>query len=501
MVDEPRAVSTEPWLLEEATRLHDQTALFDLAFDAIIARSFTDGTIVFWNQGAERLFGWTREEAVGSRAADLLSTEFPEPLEDIERKLRATGRWEGQLARRAKDGSRVLVASRWASASDPRHPSDLILMIESDVTAKLEADRRLDEMRELFRLLVSNVQDYALILLDTQGRVVSWNVGAQRLKQYTEAEALGQHFSIFYEPEHVAAGTPDRALAITRQEGRYQDEGWRVRKDGTRFWADVVITALRDERGELRGFAKITRDRTEKHRESERLMALEATKAQFLRLASHELRGPLGTLRGYTSLLREGMLEGRATEKARAYEVLDEKTQHLNWLVNQMLETARLEEGRLELKREQLDLRSVVGQAFEETRVLAPAAHELMLDTPAEPVLVTADRLRIIAVLHNLLDNAVKFSPAGGTVRCRVLVEGETAVVEVEDHGLGIAVGDLPTLFTRFGRIVTPENSHISGAGLGLYFCQEVAHMHRGEITVRSEPGEGSTFRLTFPLG
>lgn len=494
------SVSPDLQLLDGATCLRDQTRLLDLAFDAIVARSLAKETIVFWNRGAERLFGWTREEAVGSRAADLLSTEFPRPLEEIEQKVRATGRWEGQLTHRAKDGSRVQVASRWAAARDPRHPSDLILMIESDVTAKLDADRRLDEMHELLRLLVSNVQDYALFLLDTQGRVMSWNEGARRLKQYTQAEVLGRHFSIFYEPEQVADGKPDRALAITRQEGRYQDEGWRVRKDGTRFWADVVITALRDDSGELRGFAKITRDRTEKHRESERLMALEATKAQFLRLASHELRGPLGTLRGYTSLLREGMLEGRAAEKARAYEVLDDKTQHLTWLVNQMLETARLEEGRLELTREQMDLRSMVWQAVEETRVLAPASHELVLDTPTAPVVVMADRLRIIAVLHNLLDNAVKFSPAGGTVRCRLAIEGETAVVEVQDPGLGIAAVDLPTLFTRFGRIVTTENSHISGAGLGLYFCQEVAHMHRGEITVSSEPGDGSTFRLTLPL-
>ncbi|MBO0728672.1 MAG: HAMP domain-containing histidine kinase, partial [Acidimicrobiaceae bacterium] len=208
---------------------------------------------------------------------------------------------------------------------------------------------------------------------------------------------------------------------------------------------------------------------------------------------------PLGTLRGYTSLLREGMLEGRAAEKARAYEVLDDKARHLTWLVNQMLETARLEEGRLELTLEQVDLRSMVGQALEEIRLLAPASHELVLDTPTEPVLVTVDRLRVVAVVHNLLDNAVKFSPAGGTVRCRVTVEGETAVVEVQDHGLGIAAADMPTLFTRFGRIVTPENSHISGAGLGLYFCQVVAQMHGGEITAGSEPGDGSTFRLALP--
>ena len=494
------AVGGDPQLLQLAASVPEQARLLDLAFDAVMARSFSQGTITFWNQGAEQLFGWTRAEALGKRATDLLRTEFPEPLEEIERQVSNTGRWEGQLVHRAKEGRKVVVDSRWAARSHPRDPADLILQIESDVTVRVEAQRRLDEMDQLLRLLVSNVQDYALFVLDPQGRVMSWNDGAWRLKQYTRAEILGQHFSIFYEPEQAADGRPGRALAIALREGRYQDEGWRVRKDGTRFWADVVITALLDDGGELRGFAKITRDLTEKHRESERLTELEAVKSQFLRLASHELRGPLGTLRGYTSLLKEGALEGRAAEKARAYEVIDDKAQHITWLVNQMLETSRLEEGRLELMREPVDLRSMIGHAVEETRVLNPSSHDLVLDTPEEPVLVQADKLRIVTVVHNLLDNAVKYSPAGGAVRCRVSVQQDTGVIEVTDHGLGISHEDLPMLFTRFGRIVTAENSHISGAGLGLYFCREVARMHGGELSVSSEPGNGSTFRLQLPL-
>ena len=235
-------------------------------------------------------------------------------------------------------------------------------------------------------------------------------------------------------------------------------------------------------------------------REAQRLSELEAVKSQFLQLASHELRGPLGTLRAYTSMLQEGALEVDPAARSKAYQVLDAKARHMALLVNDMLEAARLEDGRLHLTLQHLDLRAPVTQAYEEARLLAPASHELQLQTPGEPVPVRGDELRLIAIVHSLLDNAVKYSPAGGTIRCRVEVAGDKAVVAVSDQGLGIASEDMAALFTRFGRIVNGQNSHISGAGLGLYLCQELAHMHAGEITAVSEPSRGSTFRLCLPL-
>jgi PAS domain S-box-containing protein len=477
------------------------TRLPDLVFDAILVRTLTEPPLIFWNRGAEQLYGWTRDEAVGRTAEDLLATEYPEPLDQIERKVRSTGSWEGELNQRAKDGRPIVVASRWALRPRSNGRPDVILQINRNVTEKVDAERQLEDNDQMLQLLVSRVQEYAMFVLDTQGRIMSWNEGAERLEQYTREEILGRHFAVFFPKEQVEAGHPEWELDVARHEGHYEEEGWRVRKDGSRFWASIVITALKDEKGELRGFAKVTRDLTEKHLETERLIELEAVKSQFLKLASHELRGPLATLRGYTSMLDEGALEDRPGARARAYRVLDAKARHMNVLVNQMLEAARLEEGRLDLSLRQLDLREPVRQAYEEARLLAPASHELQLQEPGGPVPVRGDELRIIAIVHNLLDNAVKYSPAGGTVHCRISVAADTAVVHVSDQGLGIADEDMPTLFTRFGRIVTEQNSHISGAGLGLYLCRELAQMHGGELTAQSELGKGSTFRLSLPLG
>ena len=234
--------------------------------------------------------------------------------------------------------------------------------------------------------------------------------------------------------------------------------------------------------------------------EAQRLGELEGIKSHFLRLASHELRGPLGTLRGYTSLLREGAFQDRPEALPRVFEMLDAKARHMTLLVNQMLEAARLEDGRMHLVMQGLDLRDPVRQAFEEVSLLAPSSHQLELVEPADAVPVTADATRLISIANNLLDNAIKYSPGGGRVRCRVTSENGAAVLEVTDQGLGIAPEDMGTLFTRFGRIVTAENSHVAGTGLGLYLCRELARMHGGDVTASSHRGRGSTFRLELPV-
>ncbi|MBO0688736.1 MAG: PAS domain S-box protein, partial [Candidatus Dormibacteraeota bacterium] len=264
--------------------LEEQAGLLDLSFDAILARPLGGPTILFWNQGAERLYGWTRDEAVGRTTDDLLGTEYPVALEHIESRVRATSAWEGELVRRRRDGSRLVVWSRWATRLRSGAAPDLMLQIDRDVTSRVEAERRLSENDEMLGLLVSRVQEYAMFVLDPRGRIMTWNDGAQRLKQYTREEILGQHLSVFYEEPQAASGHPDWELEMAERHGQYEEEGWRVRKDGTRFWASVLITALRDEDGALRGFAKVTRDLSEKHAEAQRLTELEAVKSQFLRL-------------------------------------------------------------------------------------------------------------------------------------------------------------------------------------------------------------------------
>ena len=484
-------------------RERGQHELIDLAFDAMFTRSFHRRTITSWNEGAERLYGWTREEAIGKQAAELLCTRFPIPLKQIEQQLLATGRWEGELVQCRKDGSELRVEGRWGLQTDEAGEPLAILEINSDQTLHRQTLDRLALSEERFGLLVSAVVDYAIFMLDRDGRVMTWNEGAQRIKGYAANEIIGESFTRFYTSDDQAAKRPQHNLEVAAEKGAVQDEGWRVRKDGSRFWASVVITALRDENGELRGFGKVTRDLTDKHFEEERLRAyaeqmaeLERAKAQFLDLAAHELRGPLTLIRGYNSLLREGSLpDDRIPQVAQ---MLEGKLEQIDLLVQQMLEMGRLENDRLELHFETVDLADVAAEQITRLQPLAPG-REITLSGERGSAIVNADLSRVGTIVANLLDNAIKYSPAGGPVRCKVGREHGQAFVSVSDQGIGIAAEHRPLLFKRFSRLPTEENKTIPGTGLALYLCQEIARRHGGEIHVTSRIGAGSEFRLLLP--
>ena len=233
---------------------------------------------------------------------------------------------------------------------------------------------------------------------------------------------------------------------------------------------------------------------------TERLAALERTKSEFLNLASHELRGPITVIRGYLSMIERGSLGVAPQEILDAIPVLSAKAEQMNLLVEQMLEAARLEEGRLELKPETADLRDIAAQAVELMRPLGDASHQLVLQVPEQPVRVEVDTSRISTIITNLIENAIKYSPKGGEVQLAVTAVDGVGEVSVTDRGVGIAEADLPKLFSRFGRIATPQTRHIGGTGLGLYLSRELARLHGGDIHVRTAPGQGSTFQLTVPL-
>ncbi len=238
----------------------------------------------------------------------------------------------------------------------------------------------------------------------------------------------------------------------------------------------------------------------ERARVTERLAAMERTKTQFLNLASHELRGPLTVIRGYLSMFDSGGLGTFNEDGRRALEIMQAKATEMNGLVEQMLEAARLEEGRLELHIAPHDLRSVVEASVDQVRPLVDDGHPITIDVPPIPITVAVDAERIQTIVTNLVDNAVKYSPGGGGVRVEVVtVNGRGPAVRVHDQGIGIDSADMPRLFTRFGRIATAANRHLPGTGLGLYLSRELARLHGGDITVESRPGQGSTFTLQLP--
>jgi signal transduction histidine kinase len=255
-----------------------------------------------------------------------------------------------------------------------------------------------------------------------------------------------------------------------------------------------------DEVNQLQGYASSVTAGLERVRVTERLAAIERNKTQFLNLASHELRGPLTVVRGYVSMLQDGLLGTLNARGRKAVPVISTKVLEMNALIEQMIEAARLEDGALMLRPEANDLRDIVHAAVDSARPFLDVEHKIRVKAPDRPVHVRVDGERVKTIVSNLVSNAIKYSPNGGTVDVDVANRGGIARVSVKDQGVGIDKEDLPILFTRFGRVSTPETDHLPGTGLGLYLGRQLARLHGGEITVDSEPGRGSTFTLHLPV-
>jgi PAS domain S-box-containing protein len=368
---------------------------------------------------------------------------------------------------------------------------------------------RTDEVEGLYRLLVDSVRDYAIFALDSTGHVLSWNPGAQRFNGYTQDEILGKHFSVFYPPEDQ--WKPPMELDIATATGRFEEEGWRLRKDGSRFWASVVITALRDTHGTLVGFAKVTRDLTErKLSEQQRLedarrvaISEEANRAKagFLAAMSHELRTPLNAIAGYTDLLLTGV-GGAVSEQHRDYlERIRGSQQHLLAIINDILNFSRIEAGQLEYRVEPVSVRAVINAVVPmvEPQALAKSiAIEWHDNTDA---VASADHAKVEQILLNLLSNAVKFTPAGGHIDVGCAAREDRVTLTVSDSGIGIAAEDLAAIFQPFVQVGRSLTSPHEGTGLGLAISSDLATGMGGRLDVESAVGVGSTFTLTLPSG
>jgi PAS domain S-box-containing protein len=357
-----------------------------------------------------------------------------------------------------------------------------------------------------YRALVDSVKDYAIFILDPEGRVETWNTGAELIKGYRPTDIIGKRIDVFYTPEDLVAGLPDRLLAEAEDKGRVEDEGWRVRKNGTRFWADVVITALRDETGALTGFAKVTRDLTERRETQERqrkhdeelLHAEEAVRLrdEFLSIASHDLKTPLTTLQiELQALERKTDIQDEKAVKRVARAV--RSAGRLSALVDALLDVSRITTGQLVLQPERIDLTEVLDVLIDQLQgVSTRAGCTLVLET-AGPVHGTWDRLRIEQVVTNLVSNALKYG-AEGRVTVSLSVDGGDAVIEVSDEGPGVPRDALERIFVRFERAA--PRTHPGGLGLGLYVSREIVEAEGGTITARNLEGRGARFTVRLPL-
>jgi PAS domain S-box-containing protein len=364
---------------------------------------------------------------------------------------------------------------------------------------------------DIYRLLVASVCDYGIFALDPTGRVATWNDGAARIKGYTADEIIGCHFSKFYPADDLAAGKPAMELQTASEVGRFEDEGWRLRNDGTRFWANVVITALRDENGHLVGFAKVTRDLTERRaaelqrvEDARQLADAEAAnraKSEFLTALSHELRTPLNAIGGYIDLLALGIHGDVTDEQRNALERVRANQQHLLWLISDLLNFSRIEAGRIHYRIEAVRLADVAARVRPMVEPQA-AGRDIALVWQAEDatVVALADSPKVDQILLNLVTNAVKYTGSGGEVSVRHVRAGKWAVLEVSDTGMGIPEDQLEAIFEPFTQVGRSLTSHHEGTGLGLAISRELARALGGDLSVASEPGQGSTFRLTLPF-
>ena len=471
----------------------------------------TKGHVTSWNAGAERIKGFQAHEIIGKHFSTFYTEEDRAaglPGQILET-VRREGRFEGEGWRVRKDGSRFWASVVIDAIKDDHGNLVGFAKITRDMTEKRAAQQALLEAERHFRILVQGVTDYALYMLDPTGKVTSWNPGAQRIKGYAPAEIIGEHFSRFYTPEDLDIEVPKKALETARATGRYEAEGWRLRKDGTRFWASVVIDAIHDEKGKLIGFAKITRDMTEKR---ENQLRLEESREQLFRSQKMEALGQLtgGLAHDFNNLLTAilGAADLASRNAAnpekltRMLEGIRNSAQRGAGLTKQLLAFARAQP--LEIK--QIDLREFLAEA---TTLLRPSLRkdiEVILEHSDQLWNIDADAGALELALLNLAFNARDAMKDGGTLHIsatnQVLegapedLRGEHVALRVSDTGTGMSRETMDRVFEPF--FTTKDFGE--GTGLGLSQVFGFAKQLGGAVTVESELGKGSTFTLYLPV-
>ncbi len=364
---------------------------------------------------------------------------------------------------------------------------------------------QLRESEERFRRLVEEAKDYAIWMLDPAECVASWNRGAEQMTGWTAAEVIGRHFSCFYLPEDLAAGIPQQVMETARREGRSENEGQRLRKDGSRFIVHVVMTAMRDRAGRMLGFSTIWRDITEHKRREHELMeardtALESSrlKSAFLANMSHEIHTPLNIMLGYADLMAERLAELGYDCESYA-EPVRRAGKRLLDTIGAILEVSRLESGNYKLERHQLDLAEFVNRLVQEFRILAAnKGLDLRLDAEVSQAIVRFDERCLSNALTNLLQNAIKFTEQGSVSMRLYRDEAGVQCLQVCDTGVGIDPAFLPHAFDAFSQENPSLTRKFEGVGLGLALVRKYLELNGAEIAVGSQKGKGTTFTIRF---
>ncbi|SAL44508.1 PAS/PAC sensor hybrid histidine kinase [Caballeronia arvi] len=458
------------------------------------------GMTVDWNEAATLLFGWKPHEVTGK---DLASFIVPERFRDAHRagltRYLATGEARMinkrvELPSLRRDGSEftaeLTISEVWYEGQRQ------FACFVHDITDR----RAATEANERLRLLINSVSDYAICMLDQNGHVRSWNDGAHAIYGFTSAEAIGRHFALFYTSDEHGRDRPGEDLMLAAQRGRVEHEDWHVRKDGSEFWAHMILSALPNANGNAQGFVQITRDMTARRR-LEELEASSRRMNEFLALLGHELRNPLAPIRNAVSILK--LKASDDADVIRSRQIVDRQLAHLTKLVDDLLEAGRVSSGKIRLTTETVDIADVVHLSVEASEPLCDArGQRIVVQTGGQPLYVNGDPTRLVQALNNLLNNASKFSPHDSIITLEVGPRGGSVLVRVTDEGRGISPDALGIVFDLFVQ-EHPPGAHPDegGLGIGLTLVRAIAELHGGHVEAKSGgAGRGSAFSLWLPL-
>ncbi len=474
--------------------------LVDVVEDYAIFMLDPSGIVTSWNLGAQRIKGYTAKEIIGRNFAclyrqDDIDRGAPQRALDMAAK---NGRFEDEGWRVRKDGgllwANVIITAIYDAEGKVRGYSK----ITRDLTDQRRRQQQLQQSEENFRLLVESVRGHAIFLLDNEGVVRSWNAGAERVHGFSADEAVGRSGEIFYTEEDIAAGKPQTELTIARNVGFSEDVGWRMRRNGNRFWADVTITALRDPDGSPRGFAQITRDLSEQRRVQE--LESEGQRInEFIAMLAHELRNPLAPIGNAVGILEK---VGSTPELQWVTQLIGRQVVHLSRLVDDLLDVSRITSGKIQVRKEPLDLSALVATAAESVRpTVVSYGHTLEVSVPPQPIRIDGDPTRLTQVIVNLVTNAAKYTPAEGRVQMRLEQRGAAAYLHVIDNGIGMSKQLIETAFDLFVQGDRALDRSEGGLGIGLTLVKRIVALHGGRVQATSAgPGQGTEFTVSLPI-
>ena len=487
---------------EQAVALSEQrfAKMFLSSPLAIGVGELESGRLLTVNERFAHFFGYSRHEMVGRTSLELGVWSEPEErvkFMELLQARRSVRNVELVLRHRSGQPKSALVSAELIALPGDTVPT-LILMIQDETERKM-LRRELADFETRYKLFIESVREYAIYLLDAEGKVATWNEGARRLKGYENDEIVGQPYSKFFVPGDRKAGRPRAELEKAERHGRMEAEGWRLRKDGSRFWAHTLVTALRGEDGALQGFAKITRDLTEARlaQEAADLRRKEAVQQELIANVSHELRTPIAAIRGFAETLLSGGLDDKRNRK-KFVEIIQRHGERLGKLVENILHLSALDSGQKKSRAETIALREFCAKFLSAYEPLLANKGLQAKIAIAKSIKVRADWDQLDQTLQNLVGNAIKYNRPMGRVVLGARAKGRLVEISVADTGFGIPKEDLPKIFQRFQRAGQPRK--VEGTGLGLSIVKKLVEGWGGRVTVESS-SKGTVFGFTVPAG